>query len=73
MIFGIAVIGITILYFALFTACIFKGAFRPANYLDKKVKENINAFAFWKKSGFEVFREGSNGEFDLFLMEKFIK
>lgn len=40
MIFGIVVIGITILYFALFTACIFKGVFRPANYLDKKVKEN---------------------------------
>jgi|LAHS01.1.fsa_nt_gb GNAT superfamily N-acetyltransferase len=37
------------------------------------IKENINALAFWKKSGFEVFREGSNGEFDLFIMEKSIR
>lgn len=37
------------------------------------IKENINAFAFWNKIGFEVFKEGNNGEFDLFLMEKSIR
>ncbi|NMA48396.1 MAG: GNAT family N-acetyltransferase [Tissierellia bacterium] len=37
------------------------------------IKENINALAFWNKIGFEVFREGNNGEFDLFLMEKSIR
>lgn len=36
------------------------------------IKENISALAFWKKIGFEVFREVNNGEFDLFLMEKSI-
>ena len=36
------------------------------------MKENISALDFWKKIGFEVFREGNNGEFDLFLMEKSI-
>ena len=34
------------------------------------IKENINALNFWKKVGFEVFREVNNGEFDLYLMEK---
>ncbi|MDF2504072.1 MAG: hypothetical protein K0R06_1563, partial [Clostridium sp.] len=37
------------------------------------IKENINALDFWNKIGFEIFREGSNGEFDLFLMEKSIR
>lgn len=37
------------------------------------IKENINALTFWNKVGFEIFREGNNGEFDLFLMEKFIR
>jgi ribosomal protein S18 acetylase RimI-like enzyme len=36
------------------------------------IKENVNAFAFWSKIGFTVFREGNNGEFDLLLMEKHI-
>lgn len=37
------------------------------------IKGNINALDFWNKIGFEIFREGSNGEFDLFLMEKSIR
>ncbi|WP_312833261.1 GNAT family N-acetyltransferase [Sedimentibacter saalensis] len=37
------------------------------------IKENIKALDFWNKIGFEIFREGSNGEFDLFLMEKSIR
>lgn len=37
------------------------------------IKENIRALAFWNKIGFEVFKEVNNGEFDLFLMEKFIR
>jgi len=36
------------------------------------IKENINALDFWNNIGFEVFREGNNGEFDMFLMEKSI-
>ena len=34
------------------------------------IKENTKALSFWKKVGFEVFKEGNNGEFNLFLMEK---
>lgn len=34
------------------------------------IKENKNALDFWNNIGFEVFREGNNSEFDLFLMEK---
>ncbi len=36
------------------------------------IKENISGLIFWKKIGFETFREGNNGQFDLFLMEKSI-
>lgn len=36
------------------------------------IKENVNALVFWNKIGFEVFREGNNGEFDLYLMGKSI-
>jgi GNAT superfamily N-acetyltransferase len=37
------------------------------------IKENVNALTFWSKMGFKVFKEGNNGEFDLFLMEKSIR
>jgi len=36
------------------------------------IKENISGIVFWKKMGFEIFKEVNNGEFDLFLMEKTI-
>lgn len=34
------------------------------------IKNNSKALAFWKRVGFEVFKEVNNGEHDLFLMEK---
>ena len=40
MIFGVVVIVITTVYFSIFLAGAFLDAFRPANYLDEKVKES---------------------------------
>lgn len=38
-----------------------------------EIKENVKAFAFWSKMGFEAFKEVNNGKLDLVLMEKSLR